>query len=123
MCIRDSPEGSDDDPIHTQILVKKVIDDEWKTKSEYERNETEKAFADTLYRREQARKVSRGRRGRGRNRRNRRGNDACIQARWNDYDNLLQGLSEVETAYAVSYTHLQATATDDTFFYTSTYIH
>lgn len=93
------PEGGDDDPIHTQILVKKVIDDEWKTRSEYERNETEKAFADTLYRREQARKASRGRRGRGRNRRNRRGNDACIQARWNDYDNLLQGLTEVETAY------------------------
>lgn len=94
------PESGDDDPIHAQILVKKVIDDEWPTRSDYARNETEKAFADTLYRREEARKVSaRQNRRRHQSRRNRRNKDALIQARWRDYDNLLQGLSQVEDAY------------------------
>lgn len=94
------PEGGDDDPIHTQILVKKVIDDEWATRSDYARNETEKAFADTLYRREQAQKTARSQHNRSRNRRRiTRDANACIQAHWNDYNNLLQGLAQVEEAY------------------------
>lgn len=83
------PKDEEDDLIHVQILVKKVINDEWKTKSDFERSETEKAFADTLYRRNKIRK----------NRRHSRKNDDCIKARWNDYDNLLQQLSQVEEAY------------------------
>lgn len=92
------PEGSEDDPIHAQILVKKVIEDEWTTRSDYERNETEKAFADTLYRRSQAAAPRRSGRRKQSSIDSPR-NDACIKARWRDYDSLLQGLAEVETAY------------------------